>query len=154
VLHEIDVVPFERQNLAAAHAGVAAEQHHEQRARVDRACDLDESFVLVEIVEGCGALVDSQQLHRAGHPLDDFPLDRFLQQHTQHREDVVHGLGRFEFQLRLQPLYVFALDRVEPLPTERRNQVEPEDRVLRCDPAQLQPIRPGVAVDESRREGL
>jgi hypothetical protein len=35
-LHEIDVGPFESDDLAAAQPGVAAQQHHEQRPNVDR----------------------------------------------------------------------------------------------------------------------
>ena len=60
--------------------------------------------------------------------------------------------GAFVLKRRLEALHVFALDRVESLVTERRHQVHAEDHLLRRDPARLLPIRPRVAVEESRRE--
>ena len=47
-------------------------------------------------------------------------------------------------------LHVFALDRVEPLVSQRRHQVHAEDHLLRRNPARFLPIRPRVAVHESR----
>ena len=44
---EIDVAPFERDHLAAAQAGITAEQHDQLRLSIQRACRLDKPFVLL-----------------------------------------------------------------------------------------------------------
>jgi hypothetical protein len=78
----------------------------------------------------------------------------FFQQDAEHGENVVHRLRRLDLELRFQPLHILALDRVEVFSTERRDQVQPKDHGLRCNPARLLSIRPCVAVDEARREFL
>ncbi len=114
----------------------------------------DQPLVFLEIVKPSRPLGNGEQANRAWMLRDDVPLDGLLEQHVQHRERVVHGLGCPVPQMVLQVLDVLARDRVQPLRPELRNQVHLEDRFLRRDAARLLTIRPGVSVDESQREVL
>ena len=58
----------------------------------------------------------------------------------------------FVLRAALEMLHVLAFDRVEPLVTQRRHEVHAEDHLLRRNPARFLPIRPRVAVEESRHE--
>ncbi len=70
------------------------------------------------------------------------PFHRLLEQDAEHGKNVVHRLWRLDLELRFQSLDVLALDRVEVSATERRDQVQPKDHGLRCNPARLLSIRP------------
>ena len=112
----------------------------------------DQALELVEIIEARRLLGDAQQPDRTWHPLDDLPFHGFLQHHVQHGQDVVDRLLRLRAQAGLQALGVLGRDRVKGLVSQRRNEMDPNDRFLGRDSTWLLPIGLGVAVDKSRRE--
>ena len=135
--------------------GLTAQQHDEMRARIDRPRDLDEPFVLVEVVERRRALSTGSSLTVHGIRSMTSHSTAFFSSTLSTASTLFTVFGDFDLQLRFQPLHVLALDRVElscdPTPASgARRRI----MLLRRDAARLLPIRPRVAVHESRRERL
>src|SRR5262245_9620213 len=52
----------------------------------------------------------------------------------------------------LQPLHRFARDPIEPSRSDQGYEMDPQDRLLRCDPARPLSVRPRLPFEETRRE--
>ena len=67
----------------------------DRRSRRVEWCDYEtrQGFEHDLINRPCRGFRDRQQPNRAWHPVDHVPLDRLLEQHVEHRQDVVHSLG-------------------------------------------------------------
>ena len=103
-LVQVDIPPLERQDFAAAQSGVAAQQHDEMGASIERHGGVYQPGVLVKVEKACGRLRNRQQPNYAGHSIDHVPFHRFLEQHVQHDQHVVDRLGCAIDQLSLQLL--------------------------------------------------
>ena len=111
---EVHVCPLKRHDFAYSETCVTSEQRDEMRLPADRTRRFNQPFVIIEVVEACFRSADPQQFDGARKPVNDSPFDSLLQQHAEHRQDVVDGLRRLVRQPVFQALNVLIAERVQP----------------------------------------
>src|SRR2546426_1644476 len=79
---EVDVVPLQGDDLAAAQSRIAAEQHEQMNSLVQLGRCLDQAFVLLEVVKLHRRGWRLDQLDVARHALDYAPLHRDPKDHA------------------------------------------------------------------------
>jgi hypothetical protein len=89
---EVDVSPFECHDLARAQPGLASKKRDQVAAGVDRLRGLQQTLIVIEVVECRVGSRNPHQSDRTGHLVQHTPLDRLLQQHVEHAQDVVDRL--------------------------------------------------------------
>jgi hypothetical protein len=75
---EIDVGPFECDDLARPQPSLASEESNEVAPRVDRLRGFQQTLVVIEVVERRISSRNPHQSNRAGHLVQHTPFDRLL----------------------------------------------------------------------------
>ena len=89
---EIDIGPFECDDLARPQPSLASEEGDEVAARVDRLRGLQQTLLVIEVVERRVGSRHPHEPDRTGHVVQHTPLDRLLHQHVEHTQHVIDRL--------------------------------------------------------------
>ena len=115
-LREIDVAPLERDHLAAPQPGLTAQQH-DQVASADRSPARPRRAVRTRRSRGTPLRPSSTGSSLTVHGIRSITSHStaFFSSTLSTARMLFTVFGDFDLELRLQPLHVLALDRVEPL---------------------------------------